>query len=232
MRPISLRRRPPRDPRARLAGLMLLPRTIDKARAALPGGDPGDYVITPGLSAGLLNEIRLSQAEFVALVRRAADETAIAAAVAERIDPERRERWNAWLQQLHVCDLAPDARDRFIRLHDARPESLAINALIADDRSAFAAPDRGVRAANALSAHGRDDGAQPHGGLANLVDRDDQRRDEAQRVAPCGVEEDSVFEAARDEVRGGVSFAHRQSQHETDAARLVEEVRILSRYRS
>jgi hypothetical protein len=40
MRAVSLRWRPPRDARARLAGLMLLPRTIDKARARLAHGEP------------------------------------------------------------------------------------------------------------------------------------------------------------------------------------------------
>ena len=107
MRPISLRRRPPRDPRARLAGLMLLPRTIDKARAALRGGDLGDYRLTPGLSAALLGEAGFTADEFVELVQRASDEAEVANAVAPRIAPERCERWN------EHCgppgrDLAPD----------------------------------------------------------------------------------------------------------------------------
>src|SRR4030088_1826674 len=111
MRPISLRRRPPRDPRARLAGLMLLPRTIDKARAALPGGDLGEYHLTPGLSALLLDEIGLTEAEFVQLVRSSHDENEVANAIAARVPPERRERWNDAFRSWRVEDLAPADRE-------------------------------------------------------------------------------------------------------------------------
>ena len=120
MRPISLRRRPPRDPRARLAGLMLLPRTIDKARAALHGGDLGEYHLTPGLSAMLLDEAAFTQAEFVELVHGAPDESAVANAVAQRVAPDRCERWNEALKNFRVADLAPDDQQMFVRLHDAR----------------------------------------------------------------------------------------------------------------
>jgi len=134
MRPTSLRRRPPRDPRARLAGLIMLPRTIDKARALLPGGDPGEYSITPGLSAWLLGEIGFTEAEFLVLVHRAADEHEVARFVDERVAPEQREMLNALMKAMRVADLPSDLRERFLRLHDARDDELVIEVLVADDR--------------------------------------------------------------------------------------------------
>ncbi len=134
MRPTSLRRRPPRDPRARLAGLIMLPRTIDKARALLPGGDPGEYSIAPGLSAWLLGEIGFTEAEFLVLVHRAADEHEVARFVDERVAPEQREMLNALMKAMRVADLPSDLRERFLRLHDARDDELVIEVLVADDR--------------------------------------------------------------------------------------------------
>ena len=212
---------------------MVLPRTIDKARAALRGGDLGDYHLTPGLSALLLAEAGFTEAEFVELVQRAADETEVANAVAERIAPQRCERWNDDFKNLRVVDLAADDREQFMALHDARDDELVVDVLVADDRRAFP-PDRvrGLQSPLTLAVQGRrDDGAQPDGGVANLVRRDDERRDEAQRVAPGGVDEQSVIQAARDEVGGLVPVAHRQPEHEAEAARLVEDLRVLGRYR-
>ena len=134
MRPVSLRRRPPRDPRARLAGLMMLPRTIDKARALMRGGDPGEYVISPGISAWLLAECGFSETEFVELVRCARDEEEIAAVVAARIPPEGREALNASIKALRVADLPEMDRERFVRLHGAEDDELVIDVLVADDR--------------------------------------------------------------------------------------------------
>jgi hypothetical protein len=212
---------------------MLLPRTIDKARAALRGGDLGEYHLTPGLSAMLLAEAGFSESEFIELVHGAPEESAVANAVASRVTPELCERWNDTLKNYRVGDLATDDRERFVRLHDAPDESLVVDVLVADDRRAFP-PDRvrGLRAPLTLAVQRRgDDGAQAHGGVTNLVRRDDERRDETQRVVPGGVDEQPVVESALDEVGGGVPVTHRQAEHEAEAARLVEDVRMLRRYR-
>ncbi len=212
---------------------MVLPRTIDKARAALRGGDLGEYYLTPGLSGSLLDEIGLTEAEFLDLVRRAADENEVAIAVAERISPDDAERWNAALKSQCVADLAPDERARFMQLHDAHDDELVVDVLVADDRRAFP-PDRvrGLRSVPPLAVQGRrDDGAQADGGVAHLVGRDDQGRDEAQRVVSGGVDEEAVVEPARDEVGGCATIAHREAEHEAEAARLLEDLRLLGRYR-
>jgi hypothetical protein len=113
---------------------MMLPRTIDKARALLPGGDPGDYSITPGLSAWLLGDVGLSEAEFLVLVHRAADEHEIARVFEERVDPQRRDALNTHMKELRVADLVGDAHERFVRLHGAQDDELVIDVLVADDR--------------------------------------------------------------------------------------------------
>jgi hypothetical protein len=134
VRPVSLRRRPPRDPRARIGGLMLLPRTIDKARGLLPGGDPGDYAIEPGWSAWLLGELGFTHAEFLELVRRAADEAEIAAVVAERMSPEKREALNAAIRTMRVADAPAEVRTVLHDLYGAHGDALVLDVVIADDR--------------------------------------------------------------------------------------------------
>ena len=55
MNPMDLSNKPPRKPRAELAGIVFLPRSIDKACATLPGGDPGPYNI-PGFTGMMLEQ--------------------------------------------------------------------------------------------------------------------------------------------------------------------------------
>ena len=113
---------------------MLLPRTIDKARALLPGGDPGEYSIGPGVSAWLLGEIGLTESELLVLVHRAADEHDVARFVDERVPLARRDAINERIKALRVCDLPADEHERFVRLHGARDDELVIDVLVADDR--------------------------------------------------------------------------------------------------
>ncbi len=113
---------------------MMLPRTIDKARGLIPGGDPGDYAIEPGWSAWLLRELGFTQTEFVELVRRAADDAEIAAVVAERVTPERCEALNAAMKTLRVADVPPEIRN-LLDEHDAADgDALLIDVILADDR--------------------------------------------------------------------------------------------------
>jgi hypothetical protein len=135
VRPASLRQRPPRDPRARIAGLMLLPRTIDKARGLLPGGDPADYVIEPGWSAWLLAELGFTQTEFLGLVRRAANEAEITAVISERVTPEKCEALNETMKSMRVADVSPDVRAMLDEIYHADPDALLIDIIVADDRA-------------------------------------------------------------------------------------------------
>lgn len=56
MKPLDLTKTSPRSPREQLVGLVFIPRTIDKMRALLPGGNPGKYHVE-GASLALLEGI-------------------------------------------------------------------------------------------------------------------------------------------------------------------------------
>ncbi len=92
MGPLDLSSRPPRAPHDRLAGLPLIPRTIDKARALLPGGSFGAYWITPGCSAWLLQRLGFDETAFLGLVATAPDDDAIAVEIERRTDVGQRSR--------------------------------------------------------------------------------------------------------------------------------------------
>jgi hypothetical protein len=114
---------------------MLLPRTIDKARGLLPGGDPGDYVIEPGWSAWLLAELGFTQTEFLELVRRAANEAEITAVIGERISLEKCEALNATMKAMRVADTPPEVRVMLDEIYHADPDALLIDVIVADDRA-------------------------------------------------------------------------------------------------
>jgi len=114
---------------------MLLPRTIDKARGLLPGGDPGDYVIEPGWSAWLLAELGFTQAEFLELVRRAANEAEITSAIGERVSPEKCEALNETMKAMRIADAPPDMRAMLDEIYHADPDALLIDVVVADDRA-------------------------------------------------------------------------------------------------
>lgn len=68
MEPLDLTRRAPRSPQEILGGFCFLARTIDKARAVLPGGNIAAYHIA-GASADLLEHVGVSVPAFVESVR-------------------------------------------------------------------------------------------------------------------------------------------------------------------
>ena len=73
----DLRVHPPRNAREQLAGLVFLPRTVDKVRAKLQG-TLGIYKVSPGLSAYLFEWLGLKEEDFTAAVRDAKTDEDIA----------------------------------------------------------------------------------------------------------------------------------------------------------
>ena len=57
MEPLDLSKAPPRRTRDEIAGVVFLPRSIDKFRAALPGGNLSGYTIE-GFTEKMLGELR------------------------------------------------------------------------------------------------------------------------------------------------------------------------------
>lgn len=88
MDPLDLRVAPPRGPREELAGVVFLPRAIDKLRATLPGGDPGKYFPYFGLSALFAHLTGIDLQELREIIACAASEDDVAAWVQERLTPD------------------------------------------------------------------------------------------------------------------------------------------------
>jgi len=84
MESLDLTTQPPRGPYQMMEGLFMLPRTIDKLRANLPGGKIGTYTIRgsspllPGLSLVLLDGIGVTEQCLLEVVERASVEEEIA----------------------------------------------------------------------------------------------------------------------------------------------------------
>ena len=89
MEPLDLTKRPPRPPREKLLDCYFLPRTIDKMRAELPGGNPGRYfVIAPrSISGYVLHKLKIDAGEMRAVVARAKSDEDVEAWLRERVDP-------------------------------------------------------------------------------------------------------------------------------------------------
>jgi hypothetical protein len=92
MEPLDLTVQPPRNPYKKMEGLYMLPRTIDKLRAKLPGGKVGAYTVLgsspllPGLSLVLLDGIGITDECLLNVVQRASVEEEIANWLRENVD--------------------------------------------------------------------------------------------------------------------------------------------------
>jgi hypothetical protein len=92
MEPLDLTVRHPRSPYKKMVDLYMLPRTIDKLRAKLPGGKLGAYSVRgsnpllPSLSLVLLDGIGVTGESLLDAVQRASVEEEIANWVRENAD--------------------------------------------------------------------------------------------------------------------------------------------------
>jgi hypothetical protein len=143
MTPLDLRRQPPRPTRETLLGCYFLARTIDKLRAELPGGDPGPYLNhDTGFGAYVVRRVGLDMAEFRGIVADAADEAAVTAWLAGRIDAAAAPALNAKLETFVIERMSPEDRQLVHERHPVlteRPDlSKILDIIDADDRRAFA----------------------------------------------------------------------------------------------
>jgi Domain of unknown function (DUF5069) len=103
MEPLDLSTRAPRSPYDELDGLVLMPRTIDKLRALLPGGSPGGYWINGpivGISGYLLQRLGISEADLAAAIATAASDDEVATWIRERTDTSQYPLLNATLRRV------------------------------------------------------------------------------------------------------------------------------------
>ena len=143
MEPLDLRSKPPRSCYAELDGLMLMPRTIDKMRAQLPGGDPGGYFINgliQGLSGYLLERLGITEDDLRRTVAAAASEDDVAAWLRDHVDATQYSAINETIKRIkpkHAKD-----PEYFYGLYAAtlaeHPELVhTIDIVDADDRRMF-----------------------------------------------------------------------------------------------
>jgi hypothetical protein len=140
MKSLDLRIRPPRGPREKLDGLVLMPRTIDKIRATLPGGHLGPYHIAPGMSDLLLSLIGVQLSALRAMVMTADSDEEVAAWLRAHADTTRYAAANSFLIAFRQENIPQEHRAHFESLY---PEYLlarypvAFDLIEADDRELY-----------------------------------------------------------------------------------------------
>lgn len=146
MKPLDLREAPPRSCYAELDGLMLMPRTIDKLRARLPGGNPGNYFISlgriKGISAYLLERLGVAEAALYDAVAACDTEDDVAAWLRERTDKSQYPAINETLRHIKAKHTEDQTffRDLYAETLALHPElEIIIDIIDADDRRLFAA---------------------------------------------------------------------------------------------
>lgn len=138
MEPLDLTLGPPRPPRESLAGIMFLPRTIDKVRATLPNGALGAYSIG-GFSEMLFDMLGIDAVAFTAAVAGAQTDAEVARFVAAATSPERIEQWNAMVLARRPRNGDREAAAQAYPWLPERPDLvLALDVLEEDDRRLFA----------------------------------------------------------------------------------------------
>ena len=138
--------RPPRAPHDEADGIVFLPRNIDKARAALPGGNLGEYFLERDdirtLSGLFFRRFSCTQNQFIAVVAAAGDDATVAAWLRSRVEAGTVERWNQRVRAMRMKDIDPATQD-FLR-ERYRPatwsdDDLLLDMLHLDDRRSFTA---------------------------------------------------------------------------------------------
>ena len=138
MTPLDLTVHKPRSVRATILGFYFLPRTVDKLRAELPGGNIGPYLNhDTGFSAFVVTRLGLDMNEFREAVAKAPDEDAIVEWLAARVDASTAPALNAKLETFVVERMSAEDQVLVRERHPvmaAKPElSKILDILEADD---------------------------------------------------------------------------------------------------
>jgi Domain of unknown function (DUF5069) len=145
MEPLDLSVRPPRSSYEELDGLMFMPRTIDKLRALLPGGNPGEYIINGkilGMSGYLMQRLGITEEALSAVVAAASDDTEVAAWLRTNADVSQYSAINETLRRLRPKHAEDESffRDYYAEVLAADPQlEYILDIIEADDRRIFGA---------------------------------------------------------------------------------------------
>jgi len=142
MEPLDLTKAPPRSPRQELDGLVNLPRSIDKMRGRLPGGNPGVYNIT-GFTLIMLEAIGVTEDQFREAVAQAKTDEDVAAWLRANADTAKYAEFNQRILNRRVADVKARDPEGFANRYpiaETRPDiELMIDMLEADDQDMFTA---------------------------------------------------------------------------------------------
>jgi hypothetical protein len=143
MTPLDLTKTRPRGVRETILGYYFLPRTIDKLRAELPGGNIGPFLNhDTGFSAYLVRKLELDMNEFRDIVGRANDEAGVVSWLAERVDPAGAPALNAKFETFVLSRMSEEDKALVRERHPAsagRPEmDKLLDIIEADDHEVFA----------------------------------------------------------------------------------------------
>ena len=139
MEPLDLSKQPPRGPRTEADGIIFLARSIDKARAYLPGGNRNGYNV-PGVTGGMLDRFGISHDAFIAAVGSAASEAEVVAFVRRHASQATIDEWNAFVRAREPRgnrDL-PEVLESYPWLKEHPDLRLVLDVLAEDDRRSFA----------------------------------------------------------------------------------------------
>lgn len=138
MEPLDLRLAPPRSPKDTLGVTVFFARTIDKFRAALPGGHAGVYKID-GASARILDRLGIAQEDFAARVVTARNDDDIVQWAMAASLPEARTDADAHYRALTIRDClgVADFYDRYPIAKAMPVETPLLDLLCADDLAMF-----------------------------------------------------------------------------------------------
>ncbi len=143
MGPLDLSVRPPRSCYEELDGLMFMPRTIDKLRGRLPGGNPGAYFINGkirGMSDYLFHRLGITEEALFHVVASAKDETEVATWLRANTDASQYPAINQTLRHIRPKHAEDEAhfRDVYADVLGANPQlEYILDVLEADDRRIF-----------------------------------------------------------------------------------------------
>ena len=141
MEPLDLTKAPPRDPRQELDGLAFVPRTIDKVRANLPGGDPGVYNFK-GFSHMLAEAGGVTEDQLLDVVASATTDEDVAAWLRKHADRKGLEAMSKKILDRKVADVKARDPEGFAQRYpvskDRTDIEYMVDMLAADDADMFA----------------------------------------------------------------------------------------------
>lgn len=140
MEPLDLTKHAPRSPRDMVGGLYMLGRTIDKMRALIPGGMPGEYRLR-GFSERMLGALKVDANEMLAVVQNAKSEDEVVQWVREHSDISTYDRLNQAMANRRQSDITPEYKDEFAQLYPEEiraQHQVLFDVMEADDRKMFA----------------------------------------------------------------------------------------------